>query len=392
MTGADVSGLPAAPPAASSVGRLRVLCIGNGGVTYRGRLPWTHRSVAMFLAEMGERVREICFCAWLDPSDDQLAQTGLEGIRGVRAVALPRFDGAVVRKLLNGIWALAILIREVAWADFVYLYWPGRLSSITARLCRAFRKPYGIYFRGEQIALDPTFATAFREARFTLAAGKALETTARAYCRDVEMVTPMVSLGPEHLVAPRSSHESRPWNLLYIGRLEQRKGVHDLLVALRYLEEWGVPCTLTLVGQCYDDALTSLLPGPVSERVRFVGAVAEFEELERIYRAADVFVLPSHDEGFPRVLYEAMTFGVPIVTTFVGSISSVMKDEVNCLRIDVRNPQDIAEKIRHLLTNSELQTRIAWGGHDCMIALMDTWRRSHALQVAERLSHLAMRS
>ena len=80
-----------------------------------------------------------------------------------------------------------------------------------------------------------------------------------------------------------------------------------------------------------------------------------------------------------------ISFGVPILTTFVGSIPSVMKDADNCLEIKVRNPLDIAAKIRGLMTRIDLQTALAASGHRCIAKLMKSWQRSHAMQVAERL-------
>jgi glycosyltransferase involved in cell wall biosynthesis len=373
----------------ASIRNLRVLCIGNGGMVYRNGGLWSHRCTGDFLEGMARLAGQICFCAWLDPNDDPLAQTGLQNIPGVRAVALPRFVGRPLRKLINGIRAFAMLSREVSRADFVYLYWPGWISSVTARLCRALRKPYGIYFRGEQIDPDPSFADAFRRARFVIAAGDLLRNIAQVYCENVENVTPMTSLRSEHVRPPRDRAKSSLWRLLYVGRLEERKGVADLLAAAVYLEEWGVPFTLTLVGHCYDaPGLLRGFPESVTRHLNIVDAVAGFENLIPYYCAADAFVFPSHDEGFPRVLYEAMAFGLPIVTTFVGSIPSVMEDRKNCVRIDVKNPRDIAEKIRLLLSDPELQKRIAWASHQRITELTKSWERSHPLQVAENLRDL----
>jgi glycosyltransferase involved in cell wall biosynthesis len=371
----------------------RVFCIGNGGIVYRQGRPWTQRDIGGFLTEMGKFVEEICFCSWLDPVDDALSQTPLQDIRGVRALGLPAFRGSFPRKLINGTRSFAMVLREVSHADFVYLYWPGRLSSITARLCRAIRKPYGIYFRGEQIDPDPTFATAFRYARFILTTGDVLRNEAKAYCQDVENVTPMTPVRPKHVRRPRLPRQSGPWHLLYVGRIEERKGVLDLLDALSYLREWGVPFTLTMVGHCYDKlGLLRHLPPSIAQHVRLIDAVADFERLIPFYCGADAFVCPSHcGEGFPRVLYEAMAFGVPILTTFGASIPAVMLDRKNCLRIEVKNPRDIAEKIRDLVTNPELQSQIAESSRQCVLELMATWKRSHAVQIAERLRDIFAR-
>jgi len=260
---------------------------------------------------------------------------------------------------------------------------------MAARLCRLWQRPYGVYLRGELVQSEREFASALGRSRFTLAAGEALKASAAAYCQDVETVTPMNSVRSEHVVSPRVPRNSGRWNLLYVGRIEERKGVRDLLAAAAYLEEWGLPFVLTMIGHCPDvPGFLSPSSSSVARHVRLVEPVSEFEKLIPYYAAADAFVFPSHDEGFPRVLYEAMALGVPIITTFVGSISGVMEDRKNCLRIEVRNPRDIAEKVRQLIANPTLQSQLAWAGHDCITRLMRTWQRPHALQVAERLSEL----
>jgi glycosyltransferase involved in cell wall biosynthesis len=384
-TGADT---PAAPA-------LSVLCVGNGGIVSReGRL-WTERTTAGFLAELASAVEEVCYFAWHDHVDDQLSQTCLQDVRGLRVVALLQFRGALPRRLRNGGRAIAVLLREIARADFVYLFWPGRVSSIAARLCRAVGKPYGIYLRGEQIPPDPAAGAAFGGARFVLAAGGTLGETAAAHCHDVENVVPMTALRLEHLTAPRTHRAAGPVHLLYVGRLEERKGVYDLLAAADLLAADDVAFTLTLIGQRHDagGALEDRMTAPARLRVRVVEPLDRFEDLIPHYQEADIFVFPSHDEGFPRVLYEAMAFRLPVITTFVGSIPSVMRDGANCLHVRARHPGDIADKVRQLASDPGERARLAASGHQVMVELLEQWDgRSHATQVIERLRALAARA
>jgi glycosyltransferase involved in cell wall biosynthesis len=99
--------------------------------------------------------------------------------------------------------------------------------------------------------------------------------------------------------------------------------------------------------------------------------------------------MPSQSEGFPRVLYEAMAFGLPIVTTFVGSIPTIMQDKANCLRIEVGSAASIAGQLHTLLTNPNLHSTIAWAGYYRISELLKTWHRSHAVQVAEKIRDLS---
>ena len=77
----------------------------------------------------------------------------------------------------------------------------------------------------------------------------------------------------------------------------------------------------------------------VSDRVAILGPVP-LDRLLPMYRDYDVFVLPTlPGEGIPRVLLEAMTAGVPIVTTRVAGIPSLVTHEVNGLLVERRHPR-----------------------------------------------------
>ena len=192
----------------ASICKLRVLCVGNGGMIGRGGRLWSHRFNGAFLAEMGGLVKEIVFCNWLDDGDDPLCQTDLGTMSGVRPLGLPPITGGFLRKGINGLRALAILTRELARTHFVYLYWPGRLPWIVSGLCRAVGKPYGIYLRGELDLLSPTFQEAFQHARFVLTTGETLRRAVESHCSAVENVTPMTSLQPDHILPPRFPSQS----------------------------------------------------------------------------------------------------------------------------------------------------------------------------------------
>jgi glycosyltransferase involved in cell wall biosynthesis len=85
------------------------------------------------------------------------------------------------------------------------------------------------------------------------------------------------------------------------------------------------------------------------------------------------------------VLYEAMSYATPVLTTFVGGIPSLMKDGENCLRIEVKDAAGLAATIEHALSAPELRLRISAGGIATMRRLLAERRKSHAEQVAERL-------
>jgi glycosyltransferase involved in cell wall biosynthesis len=107
----------------------------------------------------------------------------------------------------------------------------------------------------------------------------------------------------------RQQRAAGPLRLLFVGTVNQRKGIKYLLEALRLLGR--APLELTVCGRIVDDLS---LFRPLADRVR-VQPFVRFPELQELYRAADLFVLPSVAEGFAHVLLEALASGLPILST-----------------------------------------------------------------------------
>ncbi|NJE55152.1 glycosyltransferase family 4 protein [Thermococcus sp. 21S9] len=140
--------------------------------------------------------------------------------------------------------------------------------------------------------------------------------------------------------------------ILYVGRLEPRKGVSTLINAMRHVDG-----TLLIAGQ------GSMLPLlrerakllGVADRVRFLGMV-EYSKLPLLYRASDVFVLPSLSEAFGIVLLEAMASGTPVIGTRVGGIPEIID---GCgLLVPPGNARELANAINLVLGNQSVERRL----------------------------------
>jgi glycosyltransferase involved in cell wall biosynthesis len=78
----------------------------------------------------------------------------------------------------------------------------------------------------------------------------------------------------------------------------------------------------------------------------------------------DVFVLPSHREGFPRSLMEASAMGVPSIATDIRGCREVIKDQENGLLVPWKDPRALAEALLTLLTDAELAAIMGEKGKD----------------------------
>ncbi len=98
----------------------------------------------------------------------------------------------------------------------------------------------------------------------------------------------------------------------------------------------------------------------LNEHVHFPGYV----DLATLYPAADLFVISSHLEGLCTSILDAMSVGIPVIATHTGGIPEIVRHDENGLLAEPRNPQDLAEKITHLLQNPHLANRFRTAGKE----------------------------
>ena len=152
-------------------------------------------------------------------------------------------------------------------------------------------------------------------------------------------------------------------NLLFVGRLEKRKGLKYLLGAYSRLK-WDYPdLRLIVVGAGKPDADSYRI---MSERniqdVVFTGRVSD-EEKARYYKSAHIFCSPATGrESFGIVLLEAMAAGTPVITSSIEGYSSVIKSGVNGLLVPPKNEELLANSIELVLKNPDLRRRLIAGG------------------------------
>lgn len=148
---------------------------------------------------------------------------------------------------------------------------------------------------------------------------------------------------------------SRPYRLLYTGRLAAEKGLLDLVEAVSLLVAQGEDVELDLVGWAdREGAIVERLrqhavARGVLERVSFHGYKPVGPELFAFYRQADIFVIASRCEGFPRSIWEAMAHSLPVVATQVGSILEYVGQ--CALLVPPGRPDTLASAISELIHN-----------------------------------------
>jgi len=85
----------------------------------------------------------------------------------------------------------------------------------------------------------------------------------------------------------------------------------------------------------------------------YVKIIGERDDIPQILSQTDIFVLPTLWEGTPRTIFEAMAAGVPVITTPVGGIPEIIKDNQNGFLVEPKNSEKLAEKILFVLYNKD---------------------------------------
>ena len=149
--------------------------------------------------------------------------------------------------------------------------------------------------------------------------------------------------------APRRRH-SGPAELLYFGRLEYEKGVHDAIAALPRIRRTHPGTTLTIAGDGtqLDFLKEKARKHRVSKATNFIGHVDHSQLLSLLHRV-DVAVLPSHYEPFGIVALESAAAGAPLVTSNAGGLGEAVIDGVTGLSHPTNDVAALAAAVRATL-------------------------------------------
>lgn len=236
--------------------------------------------------------------------------------------------------------------------QFPWVAWNHGYTS-KDRLDRAYKQldRWSLHGAFRLMTVCQPFAAAMQELGIPRAKITVLHNFVDAYARpsaeDVERLKQQLGLSDELVIVT-------------IGRMSLEKGHTDLLDAIALMKDVpGLPPhRFVLVGD-----------GPEEENLRRKAASLKIEDrilwtgfqknVAPYYAIANIFALPSHSEGSPNVILEAMSAGLPIAATRAGGVPEILEDGVTGLMVPTRDPQALAEPLQKLLLSEELRARLA---------------------------------
>jgi glycosyltransferase involved in cell wall biosynthesis len=168
-----------------------------------------------------------------------------------------------------------------------------------------------------------------------------------------------------------------------VARLVAEKGYEEAFAAARLVKERVPEARFVFVG-AFEDKPDAIAPDALARHG--IADVAQFlghrRDVERLYAAMDVFMLPSHREGFPRSVMEAAAMGLPCVATDVRGCRQCVEHEGNGLLVPARDPAALAAALERLLRSPAERARMGAAGRQKALREFDEARVIGAILAA----------
>lgn len=243
-------------------------------------------------------------------------------------------------------------------------------KSIAARLCRLFGKKVVWHMHGSEFMLFYKSAPAFfrRHIRDTLNSLDCVIALSESRRRELLTIVPeariTVLYNPCVLRSPLSHPvgESGRVRFLFLGHFCKRKGLYDIIEAMRVLAEPRVHLSLYggIVGRM---KVKSLVRQYGLEKQVHVDGWISGEKKHQAFLDAHVLLLPSYNEGLPMAILEAMSYSLPVISTPVGGIAEAIRDGENGFLVTPGDVHALAERMRRFVDLPALVETMGHAGH-----------------------------
>lgn len=371
---------------------LRQIRLNQGGVV-RAVLDFCHETAAA-----GHRVTWLTYdpadapASWVDPSVPP-APPGKPGLPRVVTIPAPTLPG----QLFNAAGKAAIE-PHIRGADVVHLHgiWTPSNSQV-ASLCRRHAKPYVVTPHGMLDDWPMHEKRAKKFLYFKLVTQPLLRRAAFVHCTakaELDQAGPRLGGGRGTVVhlpfdlspyrEPASADAARarfpaltagPPTVLFLSRLHKKKGLDVLIRASGVLARRGVSFNTLIAGPGSAEEVEQFKALArecgAEERCHFLGFITPQEKFQ-LYRAADLFALPTHMENFGYVFFEALASGLPVVTTKVDTWPELT--ESGGALIVPQTPEAFADAIAGLLPDAARRRAMGESGRRWVFENLNTQR------------------
>jgi glycosyltransferase involved in cell wall biosynthesis len=267
----------------------------------------------------------------------------------------------------NAFWFARKLAKQNKY-DLTHSFFSVPCGMISLLLKWEFKLPYIISLRGSDVPgyserfvgiykwITPTILKIWKDSSFVIANSQGLKELALRSEPKKEIGVIYNGVDIEEFFPSTKNRNPDQFTIICVSRVTPRKGIRFLIQAFKILSGRYDQTRLIIVGdgnekKSLEDLVQSL---DLKDKVEFAGAIGH-DKVWEFYQRANIFVLPSLNEGMSNVMLEALACGLPIVATDTGGTKELLTDNLNGLVVKMKDSNDLAEKIEKLILNPELE-------------------------------------
>lgn len=363
---------------------MKILLIDNAGLVCKDDRFFCVEGTGKFASELVDLGADVTMFGQKVVMGSSVSVFDIEA-HGIKTAGLWR----KTNKIWNYLRLYVNAVKYVKRTDFVYIFYPNSFRYL-AFICTLFGKKYGLYIRGDEGLEDNTSKKIYNKATVVLTVSKTFSDMVNHVTQSEisETIRPMLSYDDRDIISGREYRNRDKYELLFLCRIDKQKGLLELMEAMMQLKQKGENrLHLTVAGdgefltQAKEECKNMGLEGDVA----FLGGIYDNKVKADLFKNADLYVLPTYNEGFPRTLYEAMIFGTPVITTLVSGIPALMKDDENCKALKPRSVESIVEALTYAMNNYKDMGRMANNATEMVAKVVDHNRPTHARQLYDKI-------
>lgn len=146
---------------------------------------------------------------------------------------------------------------------------------------------------------------------------------------------------------------------LFLGRIGKRKGVYDIVKAVKDLKQDGISVKILMAGDGENEKVRKIIKEEkLDDNITILNWI-DNKKKEKYLRDVDFYLLPSYNEGLPMSVLEAMSYSLPVVTTDVGGIPEIITNEKNGILIKPGNIEELKNAILKIINNYEFRNNLS---------------------------------
>lgn len=279
-------------------------------------------------------------------------------------------DGTKIRKFFQALSGLIQTFKNlcVRRIDIVHIH-GGDIVSVKRKfiyfkLVKLFNRKVIYHVHGGTILVEQYASLSpywQKRIRYFFENSDLLICLSESWCTTLLSIAPgaRIKVIPNSVKLPvpvnKYSNSRQPVEISFLGSIGERKGLFDLLEAVKRLDGEEFEYHLNIGGSGdlmrLESEITRL---HLNNNVRYIGWISDSQR-DRLLRETDIFVLPSYGEGMPMSILEAMSYAIPVISTHVGGIPELVIDGETGFLIKPGDIDSLANKLEILIRDSELR-------------------------------------